>query len=294
METIAVKSILPDENQPRKYFAADKMYQLRNSIKKHGIIQPIVVEDIGNGRYLLIDGERRFRAALELGLKEVPAVVEAPQKETDRLIRQFQVQEQHESWTPIEKAMSILSLAKALSASLQDVCKVLGVSHSDSQRYVAFAELADKEAYIKSEVPLSFAPQIRTVKNLVKNLKREEMDEEFNLSDEKKLEAAVVRQIVKGSISRKSDMARLGDAFKKKPELVDKFLKSETATPDSLFLEAKAKGAYHLRNLLITANYAGSHGKKFLETPDVKLDEEQVRSLKHAVKIIKDVIGLVE
>lgn len=294
METIPVKNILPDENQPRKYFAADKMFQIRNSIKKHGIISPLVVEDLGNGRYLLMDGERRFRAALELGLSEVPCVVEAPQKETDRLIRQFQVQEQHESWTPIEKAMSILTLSKALGASLQDVCKVLGVAHQDATRYVAFAELADKETYVKNEVPLAFATSIRTVKNLVKHLKVEELEEEFNLSDEKKLEASLVKQIIKGAISKKNDMSRLTDAFKKKPDLINKFLKSDTVTPDSLFLEAKAKGAYHLRNMLISAGYVASHGRKFLENPDMKLDEDILRSLKNTAKVIRDVTGLAE
>lgn len=66
---IPLKNIVPDAEQPRKNFDPERMADLIGSIKKHGIISPLQVQDIGNGTYLLEDGERRFRAATELGLK---------------------------------------------------------------------------------------------------------------------------------------------------------------------------------------------------------------------------------
>ena len=91
MESVLIGKIEADENQPRKYFAADKMHTLKESIKKHGIKVPVVVEPIGNGKYRLIDGERRFRAESELKLKVVPAIIEEPKNATERLIEQYQL-----------------------------------------------------------------------------------------------------------------------------------------------------------------------------------------------------------
>lgn len=292
MEYIEVSKILPDEGQPRKYFAADKMSALRNSIKKSGIIQPLVVEEMGNGKYLLIDGERRFRSAVELGMKTVPCTIEAPQKETDRLVRQFQIQEQHESWTPIEKAMAISNLAAALKITLTETCKVLGVSGHDTRRYVAFAELADKQAFVRSEVPIEYVRSIRTLTRLAKRLYVEELEKEFTTEDEKRLEHRVTRAIMVDSIKKKNDVVRLCDAFKKNPKLIEKFLRNQGATPDALFVEAKAAGAYHLRNMLYSARYTSTHARQFMETKDIVLEDEQVSCLKSTITALEKVLSL--
>lgn len=294
MQQISVKKILPDENQPRKYFAADKMYALKQSIKKHGIKTPLTVEEIAKDKYLLVDGERRFRAALELGMKEVPCVVEAPKSETERLIIQFNIQEQHEAWTPIEKAMAIINLSQSLKASLNETCQVLGVSAGDQRRYVAFAELADKETFIKNEVPIDYAASIRSLKNTVHSIFVGELEKEFTKQDEKKLEGRIIRGIIKGTIIKKKDVTRIGDSFRKNPKLIEKFLKDDSLTPDGLFLEAKAAGAYHLRNVIQLAGYVANHGNRFLETKDVKVDIEDVVRLKNAVRVLKSIIDLAE
>lgn len=293
MELIKLKYILADENQPRKYFAADKMFQLRESIKKHGIKQPVIVEEIGKNKYLLIDGERRFRAATELKFDEIPAIVEQPSSETERLITQFNIQEQHEAWTPIEKAMSLLTLSKALGKNLNEVCKLLNVSTRDTRNYVAFAELADKENYVRNEVPLAYAEQIISLKGKVRRISRDHLNKEFNRSDEKKLEGQVVKQILKGAVLRKGDLTRVGDSFVKNPKLIEKFMSKDNVTPDSLFLEAKAAGAYHLRNLTYSARYVVSHGTQFLETRDVKLDDNQIEQFLKAEKVLKSIVALV-
>jgi len=72
--TVSINSIKPNEDQPRKYFDPEKIMELAESIKEHGIIQPIVLKKDGE-TYAIIAGERRWRAAKSIGLKEVPAVV---------------------------------------------------------------------------------------------------------------------------------------------------------------------------------------------------------------------------
>ena len=75
-QLIDIEQIEQNESQPRKYFDKDKLEALKRSIKKDGLLQPIVVRSIKEiGRYQLVAGECRYRALKELGEKTVPAVV---------------------------------------------------------------------------------------------------------------------------------------------------------------------------------------------------------------------------
>lgn len=292
VENIDVRKILPDENQPRKLFAADKMFQLKQSIKKHGIKVPLTVEDMGGGKYLLIDGERRFRSAVEIGLKEVPCVIEAPKSEADRLIEQFSIQEQHEAWTPVEKAMAILNLSKILEKSMQETCKALDIESRTASRYIAFAELADKESFVKNEVPLDYSLHFKHLKHRVKQISQNDLEQEFTRSDEKKMEHQLTKMISKGLITTRTDVIKISDSFKKNPKLIDKFMRNDNLTPTSLFLEAKAQGAYSLRNAFLNARYTASHGRKFLANPDVKISTEQLEVFAQAKKVLTEMINL--
>jgi len=71
---IEVENLTPNLFQPRKNFNKGKMEELKESIKKHGIIQPIVARKMANG-YEIIAGERRLKAAQEIGLKKIPAII---------------------------------------------------------------------------------------------------------------------------------------------------------------------------------------------------------------------------
>ncbi len=292
VQDVDVKKILPDENQPRKYFAADKMYQLKQSIKKHGIKVPLTIEDMGGGKYLLIDGERRFRSAVELGLKSVPAVIEAPKSEAERLIEQFSIQEQHESWTPIEKAMALINLSKIMGKTLADVCKALDIDTSTSGRYIAFAELADKESFVKNEVPLDYATHFSRLKHQVKLISQNELQLDFNRSDEKKLEHQLTKLISRGDIIKRHDITKISDSFKKNPALIEKFLTRDNITPTALFLEAKAQGAYHLRNLTNAARQVQMHSSSFLQIRDVKISTEQLEVFARAKLALEKIIDL--
>lgn len=289
---LEVRNILPDENQPRKYFPADKMYSLKQSVKKHGIKQPLIVEDMGNGKYLLIDGERRFRTAVDLGLSTVPCIVEAPKTEEDRLIMQFSIQEQHEAWTPVEKAMALLALSKTMSLSLEAVCKMLDITNAVSSRYVAFAELSDKESFVKNEVPLDYAAYFKKLKNVVRQISTDVLEQEFTRSDEKKMEHQLTKLIVRGDITKRTDLTKLSDSFKKKPELIEKFMTRENITPTSLYLESKAQGTHHLRNAANLARQLSGHIKAFMEIRDVKLSISDLETFKRTEMALKEIIGV--
>lgn len=293
METVLLKKIVPDKEQPRRYFDATKMRQLIESIKKEGIIQPLIVEKVGEN-YLLIDGERRFRAATELSLKEVPVVVEEPRSGVDRLVRQFTVQEQHEAWTPTEKANAIVKLSEEVGLSLSETCRLLNVGPGDTRRYVAFAEVVDKEAWVRSEMPLNMAEMMKSVRNTARRVTEQALKKEFTRNDEKRLEHRIIASFIDGSIKRRADVTKLIDSITKDPKALPKFMGDNKLTVQKLFMDVGAQGSNALRNVNYNCRYIVSHGRKFLEQPDVRITETQVKIMKDAKAILTKLIEMAE
>lgn len=123
---IDIKLIDPNRNQPRKTFDATSLKELAESIKQHGIIQPIVVNEQGN-RYMIIAGERRFRASLIAGLKTVPAVIK---HYNDRQVKEVSIIEnlQREDLNPIEAARAIKELMEEYNFTQETVADRIGKS----------------------------------------------------------------------------------------------------------------------------------------------------------------------
>ena len=106
-----VKSIEPDPNQPRKKFNADSLKELADSIERHGVIEPILVRKI-NSKYVIVSGERRYRATLLLHKDTIPAIVINP--ENEGVVKEIQIVEnlQREDISPIERAKTIYEYLK--------------------------------------------------------------------------------------------------------------------------------------------------------------------------------------
>lgn len=112
---------LPVKGQPRRYFDPEKMVQLVASIKQHGILEPVLVRPLGNDNYELIAGERRFRAAQEIGLTEIPVV---SREFSDQEALQVALVEnlQRDDLNPIEETEAVLGLlALTLDTTIEDV-----------------------------------------------------------------------------------------------------------------------------------------------------------------------------
>lgn len=116
LREIMIESILPPLWQPRQKFERERLDELRESIRIHGLLQPIVVEEVSKGQYRLISGERRYRAVKELGQKFIPARIIIDLTEQKRLQIQIAENLQREDITPIERARAVFRLfAHALS-----------------------------------------------------------------------------------------------------------------------------------------------------------------------------------
>lgn len=102
-ETIDINKIEPNVNQPRKMFNEDSIHELADSIKQHGLIEPLIVQKGENGFYTIIAGERRWRAARIAGIKEIPVVIK---EYTDQEIMEIALIEnlQREDLNAIEEA----------------------------------------------------------------------------------------------------------------------------------------------------------------------------------------------
>lgn len=127
---IDINKIKPNPNQPRKNFDQDALNELAASIKVHGIVQPIVLNQQLDGQYLIIAGERRWRAANICGLKTVPAVIK---NYTDKQIKEISIIEnlQREDLNPIEAAKAIKELMDEYGLTQETVSDRIGKSRSN-------------------------------------------------------------------------------------------------------------------------------------------------------------------
>lgn len=123
-----INLIKPNKNQPRKHFDDEKLMELANSIKEHGIIQPIVVNN-ENDLYVIIAGERRWRAAKYLNLKEVPVIIKDM---TDVQVMEISLIENiiRQDLNPIEEAMAYKRLIDEYKLTQESISKQVSRSRS--------------------------------------------------------------------------------------------------------------------------------------------------------------------
>jgi ParB family chromosome partitioning protein len=124
---LPISQVEPGLNQPRKRFDEESLMDLADSIREHGIIQPLTVRRLSSGYYQIIAGERRWRAAKLAGLAEVPAVIiEAD----DRKVMELGLIEnlQREDLNPMEEAEGYLVLLTDFSMTQEEVAKRMGKS----------------------------------------------------------------------------------------------------------------------------------------------------------------------
>ena len=126
--SIDINLIKPNKDQPRKHFDNEKLIELANSIKEHGIIQPIVVRK-ENQFYVIIAGERRWRAAKLLNLKEVPIIIK---ELSDVEVVQISLIENiiREDLNPIEEATAYNKLLNDFNLTQEEISKQVSKSRS--------------------------------------------------------------------------------------------------------------------------------------------------------------------
>lgn len=124
---ISINMIKSDVDQPRKSFDSEKIAELTESIKTHGIIQPLILRKKSENQYIIVAGERRWRAAKLAGLKEVPAII---MELTDKDVLEISLIEniQRQDLNPIEEALAYRKLISEFKITQEELSKRIGKS----------------------------------------------------------------------------------------------------------------------------------------------------------------------
>jgi len=128
---ISIDNIEPNKNQPRHNFFEDSLYELSESIKQFGIIQPIAVRKIdGEDRYEIIAGERRFRAARMAGLTTIPAIINTNVDDDSSLAMALIENIHRENLSPVEQAHTFKQLLEDFKITHDELSKQIGKSRA--------------------------------------------------------------------------------------------------------------------------------------------------------------------
>lgn len=165
LQNIALKKIKPNEEQARKYFDEEKINELAESIKEYGILQPLVLRKDGND-YIIIAGERRYRAAKQAGLGEVPALIKDVSKEdADKISLIENIQRQ--DLNPIEEALGYKSIMQEYSLTQEELAEAIGKSRQYIGNTVRILKLDERiiDLLEKGVLTMSHAKLLLSIKD---------------------------------------------------------------------------------------------------------------------------------
>ncbi len=242
VKEIDVKKIKPDTNQPRKLFDENSLKELASSIKEKGVLEPILVRKEG-GIFVIISGERRWRASILAGKKTIPAIELSVYKEKE--IKEIQIIEnlQRKDITPIERAKVIKEYLEPVSDgrkiktllinyrmgrrvpenfahTVSALCKMIGKSPITLERWVSLLDLPE-ELQKKIDDPNS-PITARHIEQLLKISDVKTMMEVAKRIEEENLSSEEVKKIVKKSQKKKDVFEKIMKEIEKIKRIKDK------------------------------------------------------------------------
>ena len=162
---VNISLVEPNRNQPRKEFDKDALSELANSIKQYGILQPIIVQK-NEDMYKIIAGERRWRAAKEAGLTEVPVIIRDYDKQK---IMEISIIEniQRENLNPIEEAMAYQSLMEEYGLKHEELAERVSKNRSTITNSMRLLKLSDniQQMIIDGKISAGHAKVLLSVEN---------------------------------------------------------------------------------------------------------------------------------
>ena len=197
---IPLNKIVNNADQPRKFFDSDNIAELAESIKNHGIIQPLILKKDGT-KYTIIAGERRWRASKILGIKEVPAIVmDLSEKEILEVSLIENIQRQ--DLNPIEEALAYRKLIEDFKLTQQELSKRIGKSRvaiSNTMRLINLDERV-QQYLIESVISEGHGRALLSIEN-------------------KDLQYEIAQKIIDENLSVREVEKLIKDLFKKKNEI---------------------------------------------------------------------------
>lgn len=210
IRTIAVERVDPNPDNPRLSFDEESLNELAASITEHGVLQPILVRPIADGRFQLIAGERRWRASRIAGIAEIPAIVEEIDDQTALEIAIIE-NLQREDLSPLDEAIMYERMTSEHGYSLRKLAQKLG---------------KDK-GYIENRLRLADAPP--EVKELV-SLRKDTLSHAYELMkvEDPKRRRRLAEQVARGELS----LVKLRERIEAKPRAAGDADGADESAPD--------------------------------------------------------------
>jgi ParB family chromosome partitioning protein len=247
--------IIQNPTQPRKKFELEKIKELANSIMEKGIIQPIIVRE-KEGKYEIVAGERRYRAAIEAKMEKIPAIVKNVDDEESLELAIIE-NVQRENLNPIEEGEAYKLLIEKYSYTQEELAKRLGKNRSTITNKIRVLKLPDdiKKMMAEGKISSGHAVAVLAIENIEEQLKFAKMLEEGNISVR---EAEKISKEIKEKSNKKSK--KIID--KKKIEIVE----MENRLRDFLGTKVKIKESKENRGKIEIEFYSEGDLERIFET----------------------------
>ena len=227
LSRLDIDDIKPNENQPRKTFDPEKIEDLANSIKEHGVIQPLVVRKIETG-YEIVAGERRWRAARQAGLKEIPCIVRELSDEQNMLFAIIENM-QREDLNPIEEAEGLERMITNFGMTQSEISKSVGKSRPYITNSLRLLKLSDeiKDMMVDGKLTTGHGRALITI---------EDEDKAIEIAKKVAKEGLSVRKIEELANEKKKKRGKPAKRAPKSPDvlLVERELKDVLGTKVNL------------------------------------------------------------
>ncbi len=211
IQEIRIVDIDPNPFQPRKSFDEDKISELAESIKTHGLVQPIIVKPVGR-RYLLVAGERRWRASKQAGLTAIPSVV---MEMDERQVMEISLIEnlQREDLNAVEEAKGIRLLSEEFGLTQEEISHRLGKSRSAVANTLRLLNLSEGIQQLLTEDKLTpgHARALLSIEDLSlrEDLAKIIIDKGLNVRDTEKL----IKENQGANANRKAEIITIKPAY---------------------------------------------------------------------------------
>jgi ParB family chromosome partitioning protein len=171
IEEIALSDIKSNPFQPRRVFDEEKINELAQSIKEHGVFQPIILKRVKQG-YIIVSGERRFRAALKVGLKTIPSII---RQYEEAKVAEIALAEnlQRENLTPIEEAEAYKVIMKNMNLTQTELALKVGKSRSHVTNTLGLLNLPQEvqDLLLTNQISMGHARALSKLENAQKIIK---------------------------------------------------------------------------------------------------------------------------
>lgn len=275
-QTLAISSIEPNPEQPRKYFDKETLNQLVSSVEETGILQPIIVRPLDGGKYQIVAGERRFSAASKAGLREVPVVI---RELTDEQVQEIALIENitRDELNPVEETQAIVKLiANHIDYSHQDTVELIRKGYHKNRKSALKIQETEEWKYVvlvlqkMGYTPISFStnrlPLLKLPEDILSAIQKGELayskGKIIGTIKDKQKRKNLLKQAIKNNLSREEIKVKVAQIRKK----------SKIQTPQN-------------QNVLIELDTVYKEAKKYIK---VEEDNDKIEKIKELIEKLKE------